>query len=289
MNELDVQQRARSFVASVDISNIHIDLDCYVQAANARVKKEELNKGESGYTITNPKGKHLLTINSLETEERQRFTICHEIAHIILDLDSSHGEVPSWSYSKRHINEVWCDMFAAELLMPYQLWLKEVPDAEPSVEVINLMANKFGTSFPAAASRYATLSNLPCAFVTMDSGLIRHSARSLSLRKINAWVEPRSPIPTGSMAHNLRIAGESADNSGEVSQDIWFSNWDPGSDLYEVARHYQPSDTTVSLLWFEADDLPEVEHTRFGVRVTDDGGLSELTGELSWPSKSRRR
>ena len=103
-----------------DVSNIRNDLSPYVAAVNAKVKKEKLGEGESGYTITKSNGKHIITVNSLETDERQRFTICHEIAHIELDPASSHEEVPSWSYAKRHPNEISCDTFAAELLMPYQ-------------------------------------------------------------------------------------------------------------------------------------------------------------------------
>ena len=95
MDEADVRQRARAFVAKVDVSNIREDLSPYVTAANAKVKKEELGEGESGYTITKPNGKHIITVNSLETEERQRFTICHEIAHIVLELgiESRRGSV----------------------------------------------------------------------------------------------------------------------------------------------------------------------------------------------------
>ena len=46
--------------------------------------------------------------------------------------------------------------------------------------------------------------------------------------------------------------------------------------------------TTTSVLWFDSEDLPEVEVNRFGVRVKDDGGLAELTGQLPWPGRSRR-
>ena len=72
MDEIDVQQKARAFVASVDASNTREDLSAYVVKANAKVLMEELDKGESGYTITKPSGKHVLTINSLEPIARQR-------------------------------------------------------------------------------------------------------------------------------------------------------------------------------------------------------------------------
>lgn len=289
MDEADVRQKARAFVAKVDVSSIRSDLTPYVVAADAKVKKDELGEGESGYTITTPNGKHVITVNSLETEERQRFTICHEIAHIVLNLQSSHEEVPSWSYAKRHPNEIACDTFASELLMPYQQWLSFVPKEEPSLELIQRMADLFGTSFPAAASRFACLSDMPCAFVTMERGAVRYAARSMSLRQAGAWISPRSVIPAGSMAHRIRSSESSTIDTGEVSQDIWFDNWEKGLDLWELSRHYARTDTTISLLWFDGEDLPEVEVNRFGARVEDDGGLPELTGELPWPGRSRRR
>jgi Zn-dependent peptidase ImmA (M78 family) len=289
MDDSDIQQRARSFISKLDTSNIREDLSVYVTAANAKVKKDELGEGESGYTITKPNGKHIITVNSLETEERQRFTICHEIAHIVLGLESSHEEVPSWSYAKRHPNEIACDTFASELLMPYRQWLSAVPKDEPSVEVIQHMAELFGTSFPAAASKFATLSNIPCAFVTMEQGSVRYAARSTALRNAGAWITPRSVIPAGSVAHQMRSSGKSGTRTSEVPQDVWFENWEKGLDLWELSRHYERTDTTVSLLWFDNDDLPEAELNRFGTRLEEDEGLSELTGELPWPGRSKRR
>lgn len=289
MNEMDAQQLARSFVSSVDSSNVRNDLSPYLAAANASLRKEELNEGESGYTITKPNGKHIITVNSQEIEQRQRFTICHEIAHIILDLASSHEEVPSWAYAKRDPNEVVCDTFAAELLMPYKQWLSALPNKEPSLQLIQHMAEAFGTSYPAAASRFASLSDIPCAFVTMERSTVRYAVRSTPLRRVGAWVGTKSSIPVGSLSHKLREAGVNATDELEVAQDIWFDNWGKGLELWELARHYQQTDTTIALLWFDSDDLPEVEIDRFGVRVEDDGGLVELTGELPWQGRSKRR
>jgi Zn-dependent peptidase ImmA (M78 family) len=289
MDEIGVQQKARAFVAGVDTSDIQNDLTPYAQAANAKIVKEELGVGESGYTITKPNRKHVITVNSLESVERQRFTICHEIAHIVLELPSSHAEVPSWSFAKRDMNEVICDTFAAELLMPYAAWRAQVPQKEPSAEIIEYMATMFRTSFPAAASRYATLTDRPCAYVTMERGQVRYAARSTALRQVGAWITPRSPIPLGSVAYRLRTAGFSQMETGEVAQDIWFENWEKGLDLWELARHYGRADTTVALLWFDEEDLPEVEVNRFGLREPTDDGLAELTGELPWPSGKGKR
>lgn len=61
-----------------------------------------------------------------------------------------------------------------------------------------------------------------------------------------------------------------------------------GADFRALSRHYARTDTTMSLLWFDSEDMPEVEVNRF-IRIKDDGGLPELTGELPWPGRRRRR
>ena len=43
MNEMDAQQLARSFISTIDTSNIRNDLSPYLVAANASLKKEELD------------------------------------------------------------------------------------------------------------------------------------------------------------------------------------------------------------------------------------------------------
>ena len=48
MDEADVQQRARSFIAPLDLRNIRDDLSVYLNAANAILRKEEMEVGESG-------------------------------------------------------------------------------------------------------------------------------------------------------------------------------------------------------------------------------------------------
>lgn len=289
MDEADVQQKARAFVACVDTSDIRNDLSAYVKKANAKVRLEEMDDGESGFTIPKDNGKYVITVNSLETEERRRFTVCHEIAHIILGLTSHHDVLPSWRYAKRDINEIMCDIFAAELLMPYKMFKDKIPEEEPSMEVINKLAAEFGTSFPATASRYATLINIPCAFVTMEQGVVRYAARSTKLRNAKAWISPNKTIPPGSVAHRLREEGSTSVETNEVAQDIWFDDWGNGLDLWEMSRHFHRYDTTVSLLWFSEEDLPEVELDRFGRQVIEEEGLTELTGELPWPGKSKRR
>lgn len=287
MDELQARQRARSFVTGMR-GTVGPDIEAYALAANARVRYEALDAGESGYTIRKGAG-FVININSNETLERQRFTVCHEIAHIVLELPSAHAELPSWSFAKRDPKEVWCDVFASELLMPYEQFQKKIPDGAPSVEAIEALAEAFGASFPAAASRYASLVSFPCAYVTMDRDVVRYAGPNAALRRKGIRMAIKCPIPPGSLAKRLRTAREQATAIDQVPQDVWLENCNGGYDLWELSRHYSKFDQTISLLWCSEEELPKGEVDRFNQRLEEDGGLEELTGVLTWGKRGRRR
>src|ERR1051325_6887290 len=289
MDELQARSRARSFLAELG-RILTADVEVYARAVNARIRYETLEAGESGFTI--PKGVgYVITVNGSESPERQRFTICHELAHIILGVPSSHGELPPWSYAKRDPNEIWCDVFASELLMPYELFEPKIPGGDPSVEVIEGLAKAFGASFPATASRYASLVKFPCAYVIMEKGVVRYAAPNTPMRRRGIRIPMKCPIPPGSIALRLRQAGDSSTTIDQVAQDIWLENCDAGYDLWELSRHFAKFDQTVSVLWCTEDELPSGEVDRFNRRIDDDdnGGLEELSGVLTWDKHGPRR
>ena len=123
----------------------------------------------------------------------------------------------------------------------------------------------------------------------MEGGYVRYAARSTALRNVRARIPSKSVIPTGSVAHRLRLEGKNLLETNEVAQDVWFEDWKKGLDLWEISCHYPRFDTTVSLLWFIEEDLLEIEIDRFGKRVIDDRGLTELSGELPWPGNKKRK
>jgi len=119
IDELAIRGAARQFMVGLDLSGIANDLTVYTTRVNAKLKSEEMGKDESGYTLTKRNGSSSIVVNDLERRERQRFTTCHEVGHLVLGLVSSHQATPAWSYAKRDDNEIACDVFATELLMPF--------------------------------------------------------------------------------------------------------------------------------------------------------------------------
>jgi uncharacterized protein DUF955 len=291
MKDFDVEMKARELVRMVNPTTIPAPMEAYVGRVGAILKVDmELGDNEPGWSFES-NGKKYICVNGKDSPERQRFTICHELAHIVLGLPSEHQEVPSWNYAKRSQNEIFCDIFAAELLLPYGLFKPLAEKAAIGLASVDSLAIKFEASIMATGSRFATVLRAPCAFVLSEKGKVRYASRSAALREAGAWITPRIEMPQGSISAKLR-GGTPCDSQEEIEADEWFQSWERGGTLLEEARHLDRWDQTLTLLWFEDEEVPPPK--RRGDRDSQVGEdedvlLKELDGVLPWPGKKRRR
>src|SRR5262249_47317710 len=136
-------------------------------------------------------------------------------------------------------------------------------------------------------SRFATFSRELCAFVLSEGGKVRYSARSAPLREARAWIRPGSHLPAGSYSARVR-AGERPSGPEDAEPDEWFEDWERDGAFYEDARHFAQWDQTLTLLWFDEEDLvpPATDRQRWDEETQ---GLRELDGVLPWPGRRKRR
>lgn len=294
MDEFQVVLKARELVRKANPTTIPVPVELYAQEVGAVIRPQtDLGPDEAGYCFES-KGKRFICTNANERPERQRFTVCHEVAHIRLGLPSQHQNLPWWSYAKRPLAEVFCDVFAAELLLPYDLFRPEADRSTIGLTSIDTLAERFKASVTATGSRYAAVVSAPVAFVLSEEGKVRYASRSKPLRDAPAWIPPRLDLPEGSLSKKVR-SGSSAESHDAVDADIWFSDWERGGTLLEEVRHLAQWDQTLTLLWFEDEELPgrKVRDERGQVHEQeeneDDALLKELDGQLRWPSKHRRK
>jgi len=281
MDELGAVLKARELVNNVNPTAIPVPVESYVEQVEAVLRPQtDLGPDEPGWSFNN-NGKHYICVNANDRLERQRFTVCHELAHIVLGLPSDHQALPWWSYAKRPPAEIWCDVFAAELLLPYRLFK---PEAE--LAAVDDLAARFCASNTATGSRFAAVVSAPCAFVLSEQGKVRYASRSTALRESNAWITPRVDLPNGSLSAKIR-GGETCEGPEEIDADIWFSDWERGGVLLEEARHLARWDQTLTLLWFEDEEVPPPKFREH--EEEEESLLEELDGNPRWPSKKRRR
>lgn len=271
----------------VNTRSIPVPLEPYLERLHCEIKvKHNFGPGESGYSFPNG-DKHIIVVNGKESRERQRFTAFHEMAHIELGLPSDHTGGPSLSFARRSPNEMCCDVFAAELLLPYWSFKPLVDQAEVGFGAIEDLAEKYEASITCTGSRFAAASKVPCAFVISQAGKVKYAERSKSLREAQAWISPGSVLPSGSSSVRCR-SGEIVRDVTETPADIWFTDWSRGGQLLEEVRHLSSYDQTLTLLWFEDEEVPRNARIDYE-EDEDDELLRPLDGKLSFPGKRRRR
>lgn len=288
MNEHEAEFGARRLLSKVAQPSLPVVLKPYLDHIGAVLKpQDDLSPDEPGFSFQH-KSKWYIAVNAKDSEDRQRFTICHEIAHIELQIPSDHAEQPSWSLVKRTPNEMYCDIFASELLLPVALFKPLVDQQTLSFERFDELRRHCVASVMAIGSRAAALSSGLCAFVFSEHGLIRYASRSTSLRALNGWIAPRTALPPGTPSALAR-AGKPADGPEEVEPDLWLSDWDRGGTVIEEARHLPQWDQTLTLLRFEEDLEEELRAAGSTRDRSDESLIEELDGVLPWPGKRRRK
>lgn len=285
--------KARKFVRDAGVASAPVDLERLAAAANAKLKiVDDLSDDESGQT-TQIRGKHVIIVNGNHREERQRFTVLHELAHIVLELASQHhGPTLTTGtlmrYGKRPPEEMLCDVFAAECLLPYDLFSKDVGDVDISMAAVRELSEKYKASVTTTGSRFAVSANEPCAFVLSEDGHTRYVSRSKFLNEIKGWIDFNMPLPQGSVAHRLVQNGSKTEDYDELASDVWFSGGIKNRPvLAEEAILLREWNQCLSLIWF--DDSLKPLNERRDEEDDNEPLLKELDGTLPWPSKSKRR
>lgn len=138
-------------------------LDNLVKMANmlgARVWVQPLEPDVSGFVLKEKDTAPEVFINSLETPQRQRFTLAHEIGHLIertaIASDDDYSFIDYRKSENYDLHEFYADEFAGALLMPAPELLQVVRNNGEYAA-----AEHFGVSVPAVRKRCERLEKNP--------------------------------------------------------------------------------------------------------------------------------
>lgn len=158
-----VENKAEEILNSLNIKNVPVPIKDIAEQMGIQISQAP-SKDFSGLLIRK-NGRSLMGINSDESEERQRFTMAHELGHYIFHQgkrtfveyrDNKEGLV-------RDLKEIHANMFAAAILMPKESLEKDVQKITKDAlqeEHVEFLAKKYGVSEKAMNFRLMNL-NLP--------------------------------------------------------------------------------------------------------------------------------
>jgi len=163
----------------------------------------------------------------------RRFTVAHELGHF--EIAAHHAVI--FSGASMHVSEsgftshLWyeqeADHFAAELLMPEELFRDAIRNSAIGLPAIKHLAETFNTSLTSTAIRYAKLSPDPVAIVVSAEDRILYCFASPCMKAIRAdWIERATKVPAASETgrHFKTGAPPGAEREGRSYLSAWFAN-----------------------------------------------------------------
>jgi len=290
ISELTVITKALELQRAAGINSAPVDIFRYLAACNAELRVSDDMPDDQEGLVFPWKSKFIISVNGHHRPERRRFTVLHELAHVYLGLPSSHGRTMSTDALLRHASrpreEVLCDMFAAECLLPRPIFLPDCRQQPCCIKSVDELADKYEASILATGSRFAACTDTMCAWVLAEAGKIRFVSVSKSLKDLGFWVDFGIDIPRRSVLGQSHH-GESTRTYDEVPAYVWTNRTLPDVDFFCEEIVVLPTwSQAVSLVWV---DETAARATDVRAPSEDDELLPELDGHLTFQKRVRRR
>lgn len=199
--------------------------------------------------------KHIATVNkSIAYEGKKRFVAAHEFGHFRLHSDvdifvCTDADFIDWH--RKRPQETEANVFAAELLMPSDLFVEAARGHRPSIETIRHLAEAFRVTRSAAAIRYLKLEVVPCAVVFCRDGMIEWYF--CSERMQFQYIRIRRPVHEDTGAAEFFRQDDVIPGPAETPVASWFIDFsqNPGASCMEDYMPIPSINATLSLIWME--------------------------------------
>lgn len=160
------EQKAMQILAACGQLTVPVDVEKVATHLKASIVEEDLDDDVSGALVIS-NDVPVIAVNKNHSTNRKRFTVAHEIGHLVLHSESQEvfvdrsavffrNNVASYGVDK---NEVAANNFAAALLMPRAHLLSALQSVDEALTSIHIkkLANSFGVSEQAMSVRLARL------------------------------------------------------------------------------------------------------------------------------------
>ncbi len=186
-----------------------------VEAPLAKADARLIRRGPRGLVRVNP---------DIPEPGRKRFAVAHELGHWLIHRDQSQinacTDQDMVAKYKASALEVEASYFAAELLMPGNLFGPRLRKLRPSFDLIKGLAREFGTSLTATAIRCAEVTDDYLAVVASEGGRIRWWRGSENFEE-QLWIEAGTPLSPKSVAGSIFQGEPLPPGPVEVDRDAW--------------------------------------------------------------------
>lgn len=248
-------KKAETIISLLDIKRAQdIDIELISNYFDINIKRNKLD-GASARLLCIEDAACITVSNSEIYERRIRFSIAHELGHFFLHRKKSNifscSEKDMFDWNNANI-ESEANIFAANILMPENLFKNEIKLKDHNIKLINETSNIFSTSITSTLIRVVECSREPCALVCIKDGIV-------------AWVKKNKDFSYFIIGRNTKIAELSyahdclknmdTNLEGRVPVGSWINDdrVDEDATLFESTFVVPSQRTIFSLLWLDKD------------------------------------
>ncbi len=159
---------------------------------------EEHDIPSDGMLVARPDQRYTVFLQRGVAVVRQRFSLAHEIAHVLL-RPFTGGEIQHRGYQDEFQDpaankvEHLCNQMAAAILMPHRVFREEFKGTEWSALGLGPLSREFGVSFDAISRRFIEVAPEPCVLANLafhPDGELENRAKPVRSKPFGAsWVE----------------------------------------------------------------------------------------------------
>lgn len=239
---------------------LEMTLETIISSKNILIKEEVIDGADGRILMKDNSG--IITLNSaIDFYPKKRFILAHELGHFELHRNLKKGfcdndETLNHSYQNNFSSEeVEANEFAAEFLMPTELFSKECRGQVFSHKVIEYLANRFQVSKTAAILKFIKKDNgnHPVFVVCCQNNKMKWFKKSDDWRYYSLFNRGLPP-PPGTVAEEVFNKGISYYGE-EASQQIWRCDWfvmndgDENSKFFEYCLFVPSLNYMISVIW----------------------------------------
>lgn len=220
---------------------------------------EELPLDGKEGEIVSVDGRSIITINSnIQFVTKKRFATAHELGHYELHRTLkpifSDTEEDLMNWYKSGSQETEANEFAAEFLMPSEIFYKECVGKKFEPGVIEHLAKRFQVSKTATILKFVKRGNHPVFIVYCKDNKMKWWQKSSDFYHFCPF-EYNAPPPSGSVAYEI-FSGKKVYSNDEAKQEIWKSDWftmknddEPDSKFFEYCLYARSFNYSISVIW----------------------------------------
>ena len=248
--------KAREILKSLDIRHQReIEIEEIAYTRGLIVYEGALEGAEGRLLHGTEKGIARIRANIPEIGKK-RFTIAHELGHFELHRDSGPIRLCEDKhlllYRETRPGESEANEFAAELLMPEDLFQFLCKSGTPSFDIISNLADQFRTSLTATAIRYVEYSPHRCALVVSQDRKVKWYRAN---EDFGYHIKVGLQLSQNTVAVDFFNGKELPQQMETILADSWLDGrtLDQDAMIKEQSIPISRYNTVLSLLWIDVD------------------------------------